>query len=75
MEHEIEAHGTVARRDGVRFRSCPGSQVMCRMNHENLWAEALAADAAPRVFMRSTHAAALEHVDFADLKAYALDLS
>ena len=39
------------------------------------WAEALAADAAPRVFMRATHAAALEHVSFADLKAYALDLS
>ena len=39
------------------------------------WAEALEAGAAPRVFMRSTHEAALEYVTFSDLKNHALDLS
>ena len=39
------------------------------------WKEALAAGAAPRVVLRSTHEAALEVVDLADLKRYALDLA
>ena len=39
------------------------------------WKEALDAGAAPRVVLRSTHEAALEVVDLADLKRYALDLS
>lgn len=39
------------------------------------WAEALEADAAPRVRLRATHRAALAVVDLADLKAYAIDLS
>ena len=39
------------------------------------WAEALAAGVAPRVVLTATHEAALEHVDLADLKAHAIDLS
>jgi uncharacterized protein (DUF2237 family) len=39
------------------------------------WQEALEAGAAPRVVLGSTHRRALEHVDLADLKRYALDLS
>jgi uncharacterized protein (DUF2237 family) len=38
------------------------------------WQEALAAGAAPRVVLRSTHAAALRVVKLADLKRFALDL-
>ncbi|MCC2113558.1 MAG: DUF2237 domain-containing protein [Hyphomicrobiales bacterium] len=38
------------------------------------WKEALEADAAPRVLLLSTHETALEHVELADLKRYALDL-
>ncbi len=38
------------------------------------WKEAFEADAAPRVLLLSTHEAALEHVELADLKRYALDL-
>ena len=37
--------------------------------------EALEADAAPRVVLGATHRLALEHVDLADLKRYALDLA
>ena len=39
------------------------------------WQEAFEAGAAPRVVLRATHEAALEHCDFADLKRFALDLS
>ena len=39
------------------------------------WQEALEAGAAPRVVLRSTHAAALELIDLADLKRHALDLN
>lgn len=39
------------------------------------WQEALEAGAAPRVVLSATHQLALEHVDLADLKRYALDLS
>ncbi len=39
------------------------------------WAEALAAGAAPRVALLSTHKAALEVVGLDDLKKYAIDLS
>ena len=38
------------------------------------WQEALEANAAPRVVLQSTHAAALQVVKLADLKKYALDL-
>ena len=38
------------------------------------WQEALQANAAPRVVLQSTHAAALQVVKLADLKKYALDL-
>ena len=38
------------------------------------WQEALQANAAPRVGLQSTHAAALQVVKLADLKKYALDL-
>ena len=38
------------------------------------WQEALQANAAPRVVLQSTHAAALQVVKLADLKQYALDL-
>lgn len=37
------------------------------------WAEALAADAAPRVVLASTHISALEFVDLADLRRHAVD--
>jgi hypothetical protein len=39
------------------------------------WREALEAGVAPRVVLKSTHAAALRHVALADLKRHALDLS
>jgi uncharacterized protein (DUF2237 family) len=39
------------------------------------WQEALEAGAAPRVVLRATHEAALDHVSLADLKRYALDLN
>lgn len=39
------------------------------------WQEAFEAGAAPRVVLRATHEAALEHCDLADLKRFALDLS
>lgn len=39
------------------------------------WREALEAGAPPRVVLGATHRRALEHVDLADLKRYALDLS
>jgi uncharacterized protein len=39
------------------------------------WKEALAADCAPRVCLRATHARTLEIVSLADLKAHAIDLS
>lgn len=39
------------------------------------WREALEAGAAPRVVLAATNRAALQVVDFADLKKYALDLS
>jgi uncharacterized protein (DUF2237 family) len=39
------------------------------------WQEALEADAAPRVVLRSTHERALEVVRLEDLKRHALDLS
>lgn len=39
------------------------------------WREAFEAGAAPRVVMRATHESALRIVDFADLKAHAIDLS
>jgi len=39
------------------------------------WRQALKAGAAPRVVLSATHRLALEHVDLADLKRYALDLA
>jgi hypothetical protein len=39
------------------------------------WQEAFEASAAPRVVLRATHERALDHVDLADLKPYAIDLS
>jgi hypothetical protein len=39
------------------------------------WQEALEADAAPRVVLSATHAAALQVVALDDLKRYAIDLS
>tara|TARA_B100000925_G_scaffold232873_1_gene181416 strand:+ start:248 stop:625 length:378 start_codon:yes stop_codon:yes gene_type:complete len=39
------------------------------------WAEAHAAGVAPRVVLTATHEAALDQIDLADLKAYAVDLS
>jgi hypothetical protein len=39
------------------------------------WQEAFEAGAAPRVVLRATHERALDHVDLADLKPYAIDLS
>lgn len=39
------------------------------------WQEAFEADCAPRVKLRSTHQAALEFCDLADLKRHAIDLS
>ena len=39
------------------------------------WAEALEHDMAPKVYLRATHEAALQHCDLADLKRYAIDLS
>ena len=39
------------------------------------WQQALEAGAAPRVVLGATHRLALEHVDLADLKRYALDLA
>ena len=39
------------------------------------WKEAFDAGVAPPVVLASTHAAALEHVDLADLKRRALDLA
>jgi uncharacterized protein len=39
------------------------------------WQEALDADAAPRVVLSATHAAALQVVALDDLKRYAVDLS
>lgn len=39
------------------------------------WAEAHQAGVAPRVALAATHEAALEIIDLADLKAYAIDLS
>ncbi len=39
------------------------------------WKEALDAGMAPKVVMRATHESALEIIDFADLKAHAIDLS
>ena len=39
------------------------------------WQEALEAGAAPKVVLRATHERALEIIDFADLKAHAIDLS
>jgi uncharacterized protein (DUF2237 family) len=39
------------------------------------WVEALAAGAAPRVWLRATHASTLELVALDELKRYALDLS
>ncbi|NBC34034.1 MAG: DUF2237 family protein [Alphaproteobacteria bacterium] len=39
------------------------------------WQEAFEAGAAPRVVLRATHEAALEHCDLTDLKRFALDLS
>jgi uncharacterized protein (DUF2237 family) len=39
------------------------------------WQEALEADAAPRVVLSATHAAALQVVALEDLKRYAIDLS
>ncbi|MGI9336317.1 MAG: DUF2237 family protein [Gammaproteobacteria bacterium] len=39
------------------------------------WVQALEVGAAPRVRLRATHRAALEIVDLADLKRYAIDLS
>lgn len=39
------------------------------------WQEALEADAAPRVVLSATHAAALQVVALDDLKRYAVDLS
>lgn len=39
------------------------------------WQEAFEAGAAPRVALTATDAAALEHIDLADLKAHAIDLS
>ena len=39
------------------------------------WKEALDAGMAPQVVLRATHESVLEIIDFADLKAYAIDLS
>jgi hypothetical protein len=39
------------------------------------WQEAFEAGAAPRVVLRATHERALDHVDLADLKPHAIDLS
>jgi uncharacterized protein (DUF2237 family) len=39
------------------------------------WQEAFEAGAAPRVVLRATHERALDHIDLADLKPYAIDLS
>jgi len=38
------------------------------------WQEALEAGQAPRVVLRATHEAALEHCELADLKRHAIDL-
>ncbi len=39
------------------------------------WREAMEAGVAPKVVLRATHEAALEHVELADLKRHALDLN
>ena len=39
------------------------------------WQQALEAGAAPRVVLSATHRLALEHVELADLKRFALDLA
>lgn len=39
------------------------------------WQEAFEAGQAPRVVLRATHEAALEHCELADLKRHAIDLS
>lgn len=39
------------------------------------WKEAFEAGAAPPVFLRSTHASALDVIDMADLKKHAVDIS
>ena len=39
------------------------------------WKEALDAGMAPKVVLRATHESVLEIIDFADLKAHAIDLS
>jgi hypothetical protein len=39
------------------------------------WQEALDAGRAPKVVLRATHARTLDAIEFADLKAHALDLS
>lgn len=39
------------------------------------WCEAMEAGCAPRVALRATHERALDVVDLADLKAYAIDIS
>ncbi len=39
------------------------------------WQEAFEVGLAPKVVLRATHARTLEVIDFADLKAHALDLS
>lgn len=39
------------------------------------WQQALEAGAPPRVVLSATHRLALEHVELADLKRYALDLA
>ncbi len=39
------------------------------------WAQAVAANQAPRVVLRATHEGALEYCKLADLKRYAIDLA
>ncbi|MEZ5823407.1 MAG: DUF2237 domain-containing protein [Geminicoccaceae bacterium] len=39
------------------------------------WQQAFDAGKAPRVVLQATHEGALDHCDFADLKAHAIDLS
>ena len=39
------------------------------------WREAMEAGVAPKVVLRATHEAALEHVELTDLKRHALDLN
>ncbi len=60
----VPAFGFPGLKPGDRWCLCAGR-----------WLEALQAGAAPPVVLRSTHAASLNIVPLADLKAHSLDLS